>query len=499
MATIFGTAGNDTWLVNVPGTYVFDGLAGVDRINWGTSTLADYDIALAADGAVQVDSVSGASQQLHATFYNFEIFLFNTGNVSIDLRTYFNASLPPTAVITDFTNGVATGAVNYDLNFSKPVTGLEPSDFEVSGGSVIALSGSSTGYAVTVQPSAGAEGTIGVTLKAGAVVDSSGNVNAAASAAPQAFDTLAPRVASSTPGAGATAIATSATLTFDFSESVRAGSGTVVLRDAAGTQLGFWSSSDVSALLSGTRLTLTPSKPLPAGATLNVDLGAGLVVDLAGNGLAATRIAFSTSSVQQQTGSAANDSFQIGTGQYAIDGAGGIDQAVLGAARLTFGLAKTSSGFTVASLDGGTSASLVSVERLSFADQKLALDLASNAGVVAKTLGAVFGRESVANATYAGIGLQLLDGGTNYEALMQLALDVRLGAAASHSAVVDLLYTNVVGVVPTAEQRAVYVALLDNRTYTPASLGVLAADTDLNQANIDLVGLTQHGLVYLSA
>jgi hypothetical protein len=37
---------------------------------------------------------------------------------------------------------------------------------------------------------------------------------------------------------------------------------------------------------------------------------------------------------------------------------------------------------------------------------------------------------------------------------------------------------------------------LDNRTHTVASLGVLAADTDLNKANINLVGLAQTGLEY---
>jgi hypothetical protein len=182
-------------------------------------------------------------------------------------------------------------------------------------------------------------------------------------------------------------------------------------------------------------------------------------------------------------------------GAYAVDGGGGLDQAVVPGARAGYTIAAAGSGYTLASAD--LTASLANVERVGVGDQKLALDLAGNAGLVARTLGAVFGRASVNDAAYAGIGLQLVDSGTSYTALMQLALDAKLGAGASHVAVVDLLYTNVVGSAPSAEARAFYVALLDNGTYTPAILGTIAADTELNLANIDLVGLTQHGLVYI--
>jgi serralysin len=115
---------------------------------------------------------------------------------------------------------------------------------------------------------------------------------------------------------------------------------------------------------------------------------------------------------------------------------------------------------------------------------------------VAKILGAVFGPASVRNAEYAGIGLQLIDGGWSYDALMRLALDARLGAGASNAAVVDLLYTNVVGVAPSTAEHDLYVGLLNNNTYTQTSLAITAAETDLNKIAIDLVGLTQSGLTF---
>jgi len=60
-----------------------------------------------------------------------------------------------------------------------------------------------------------------------------------------------------------------------------------------------------------------------------------------------------------------------------------------------------------------------------------------------------------------------------------------------------LLYTNIVHAAPDATTRAYYVGLLDDHTYTPASLGVFAANTGENEGNIHLAGLVQTGIEYL--
>ncbi len=195
-------------------------------------------------------------------------------------------------------------------------------------------------------------------------------------------------------------------------------------------------------------------------------------------------------------GNAAGNWLQGGAGNDGLDGGLGIDLAVYGAVRASAAVAATATGFSVTSdLDGADT--LVNVERLQFADSALALDLDGNAGTVAKVLGAVFGRDEVANEVYAGIGLYYIDGGMAYESLMQLAIDARLGIGASHPAVVDLLYANVVGVPPGDADRTHFVGLLDSRAYTVAGLGVMAADIDLNVTNINLIGLAQQGLEYV--
>lgn len=142
---------------------------------------------------------------------------------------------------------------------------------------------------------------------------------------------------------------------------------------------------------------------------------------------------------------------------------------------------------------------LAGIERVTFTDISIALDLSGHAGTTAKLLGAVFGRSAVFNAQYVGIGLSLLDAGMTYEELMALAINFALGSNASNTLVVNHIYTNVVGSPPPSSTLDYYVALLDSGAYTAAALGMLAAETPLNQLNIGMVGLSQTGLDYLPA
>jgi hypothetical protein len=79
---------------------------------------------------------------------------------------------------------------------------------------------------------------------------------------------------------------------------------------------------------------------------------------------------------------------------------------------------------------------------------------------------------------------------------MAAAINAVLGPEASNAALVNLLFVNLVQAPPSATDLAVFTGLLDNGTYTQASLGVLAGDTALNAVNIDLVGLATTGLAY---
>ena len=263
---------------------------------------------------------------------------------------------------------------------------------------------------------------------------------------------------------------------------------------------------DSAALTQAALAVLAADTPLTAA---RIDLGgltqSGLPYTVAGPGT----VQFGTGGPDVLTGTvehdhlyglAGDDTFTGGLGSDSIEGAAGIDLARHAGVRAHFSLAKGGAGWTVTDTSGleGTD-ELTGIERLGFTDISVALDLDGNAGTVAKILGAVFGKTAVANQVYAGIGLYYIDGNMTYESLMQLAIDAhpQLGAGASHRAIVDLLFANVVGRSPTVDEAAPFVDLLVRGDSTVAQLGVMAADTDLNTVNIDLVGLAQQGLAYV--
>lgn len=123
MPTVLGTAGNDSWSVVGGGTYVVDGLGGIDTLNLGTSTRNDYTIKQLADGGIQIDTVSGASSAFHATLYNMEKLVFNNGKDILDLTLAFPSGINGTA-----NNDSLTGTLN-----SEKINGLAGND-TISGG-----------------------------------------------------------------------------------------------------------------------------------------------------------------------------------------------------------------------------------------------------------------------------------------------------------------------------------------------------------------------------
>jgi len=284
----------------------------------------------------------------------------------------------------------------------------------------------------------------------------------------------------------------------------------------------------VSSFAENCRIDLTPgnyssirilSAPIPAGHTVtggtaptydgtnNLGIAYGTIIENAiggsGNDILTGNDASNSldGGAENDTlyGGGGNDTLYGNTGNDTLDGGSGTDIAVFHGNLANYTVTKAGSTHTVRANTGtdGTD-TLTNIERLQFTDTKLALDLDGNAGTTAKILGAVFGPASVASQPYSkqyvGIGLSYLDGGMSYQDLMQLALNA--AGATTHAAEVDLLWTNLVGSAPAATQAAPYVALLDNGFYSPGSLGVFAADADLNKININLTGLYQTGIEY---
>lgn len=223
-----------------------------------------------------------------------------------------------------------------------------------------------------------------------------------------------------------------------------------------------------------------------------------LFVDTAGGTLtgdAGSNNLTGTSGSDNFLGMAGNDRLTGGPGRDFLDGGEGIDTAIYSGNHSDYRLTRTGNTLVVEAQGGADGLDTLSqVERLQFADTKLAFDLDGNAGMVAKILGAAFGANAVHNKQFVGIGLSFLDGGMTYEELNALAIGA--AGATTQQQVVDLLYTNVVGVAPSPAAAQPFIDMLNNGM-TVGALGVLAADTSINKANIDLVGLQMSGIEYL--
>ena len=173
-----------------------------------------------------------------------------------------------------------------------------------------------------------------------------------------------------------------------------------------------------------------------------------------------------------------------------------LESAVYYGIRSDFIISKSiNSSWKVECVLGNEGADTVSnIERLVFSDKSIALDLSGSAGTTAKILGAVFGKESVSNKSYVGIGLSFLDSGWTYDNLAGLALDA--AGAKTNDQIVSLLWTNVIGSKPTPADKQPFIALLENGM-SAGALAYLAADSSFNTTNINLVGLAQTGIEYI--
>ena len=107
-------------------------------------------------------------------------------------------------------------------------------------------------------------------------------------------------------------------------------------------------------------------------------------------------------------GGEGNDRLIGGIGNDSLDGGLGIDAAEFSATRATSSFSAHAGGWSVTTPTEGSD-TLINTERLKFADLSVALDVSGNAGSVAKTFGAVFGRQFLADKAVVGSWLAQID------------------------------------------------------------------------------------------
>jgi hypothetical protein len=183
-----------------------------------------------------------------------------------------------------------------------------------------------------------------------------------------------------------------------------------------------------------------------------------------------------------------------------IYGDAGIDTVVT-AQKSTDVVLFKGSGYWGAVESFGNADRLYDIERIEFADKKMALDVdGGQAGEVAKIIGAVFG-ESYLSPEFAGIGFDLYEQGLSTLDIADFAINTTLfkslAGGTSDAQFIGQLYEAVTG----GEQiGSTLLASLESQLDAGKSRAELVldfADSAENLANIDLVGLAQVGLEYL--
>lgn len=211
-------------------------------------------------------------------------------------------------------------------------------------------------------------------------------------------------------------------------------------------------------------------------------------------------------------GNSESNSFTPGTGNDLIDGLGGFDEVRYKEAKSTYQLYKSEWTGDWLCKDKAFllgSDTLMNIERVHFADTSVALDIEGNAGVVAKTLALTFGASLLKDKAIAGIALYYMDElAYDFSRLMELGLTIRLGAAPSQSAFINLLYTGLYEKSPTTAEVQVVSNLLKGMSQTQLAVMSVQCDKpylmnaalsiDLeSQINVVMTGVAQTGLEYV--
>ena len=193
-----------------------------------------------------------------------------------------------------------------------------------------------------------------------------------------------------------------------------------------------------------------------------------------------------------------NDTVTGGAGNDTVDGGAGVDIAMFSDVRANYTVAAFQGGFTVThnTLVGEGSDTLVNVERLQFADAKVAIDIEGNGGQAYRLYRAAFDRVP----DLPGLGYQMNELDTRLT-LTQVAANFIISpefqatyGALNDTEFVTLLYQNALNRDPEPEGLAYHVNRLANGA-TRADILVGFSEAPENKANV--IGEIQNGMVYI--
>jgi hypothetical protein len=231
--------------------------------------------------------------------------------------------------------------------------------------------------------------------------------------------------------------------------------------------------------------------------TISLDLPATLYRDFlmaSGDGNDVVSVKGGGGRLNVQAGSG-NDKITILGDAHNIDGGAGLDYLVMGGARAGYKVLKAASGYTVT--DGGGKVSTVSnVERISFGDATVALDIDGNGGQTYRLYQAAFNRAPDAGGLGYWIGE--MDKGASLASIASGFVNsdefkLAYGAAPGNKALVTQFYQNILHRAPEAAGLDYWVGILDANG---SKAGVLAAISESAENQAGVIGIIGNGFTY---
>ena len=274
------------------------------RVSFSGSTVTidpTGDLPQNANVAVRIDptAIRNAQGETFAGFGNDTDFNFSTGNGTAgggsptlqSTTPSDNATNVPAGQDLTLTFSEAVQAGSGTITLRNTDTGQVIETIAVTDASRVTFSGST----VTVNPTNDLprNTNVAVRIDPGAILDAQGNAFAGIgndtdfNFSTGDAETTAPTLTGTTPADNAMNVAAGRDLTLTFSETVRAGSGNVTLRNTnTGQVIEAIPINDPRVTFSGSTVTVNPAGDLPENASVAVRVDAGAIEDVQGNAFA---------------------------------------------------------------------------------------------------------------------------------------------------------------------------------------------------------------------
>jgi hypothetical protein len=313
-----------------------------------------------------------------------------------------------------------------------------------------------------------------------------------------ALDTVVPTVVSISPAVGTVGVTPQRAIEIIFNEPIQLGAGHIDIYQGTSTAAPWVASIDIhssNVAVVGSTLRLALSQPWELGLEYFVNVPMGSVQDFSGNLAPAVSTHFQAiNQVRGQLYNTPRDDIFVGRAE--------LETVVYNAPYADFNLSAAGIADTWR-LNGDGNDWFQGIERLQFADQRIALDIGptQNAGKALLVWHALH-PDFIYAPGWIGQAIGMFDAGYSMHAVAQWALNalqMHEGTPIDHRDLVQRVYLHVVGQYPDVASTEVLLGRTDpsGARYSPIDFLVQAAQLDLNFQQLTLLGLHHTGIEYL--